>query len=80
MLKPQALFDSVLARAFTDMPEMLRLTQHLLADDGVLLAMKGQAPSTELAELGVHYQIIPLTVPGIDAERCLIRTERTLHG
>lgn len=74
--RPQWLFDSVLARAFTDMPEMIRLTRHLLAVEGVLLAMKGQAPVKELAELGVGYEVIPLAVPGIEAERCLIRIER----
>lgn len=79
-LKPDVLFDSVLARAFTDMSELIRLTGHLLNDEGILLAMKGQALSRELAALDVAYHIIPLTVPGIMAERCLIRIERTPHG
>jgi len=78
--KPSLAFDSVLARAFTDMLELFALTEHLLAECGWLLAMKGQVPQQELAGLDAHYQIIPLTVPGVDAERCLIRTERNLHG
>jgi 16S rRNA (guanine527-N7)-methyltransferase len=73
---PDLLFDSVLARAFTDMPEMMRLTRHLLAEEGVLLAMKGQAPFKELAEIDIGYQVIPLAIPGLEAERCLIRIER----
>jgi 16S rRNA (guanine527-N7)-methyltransferase len=58
----------------------LALTQHLQADDGILLAMKGQIPAQELAELSEIYRVIPISVPGIDAERCLIELERTLHG
>jgi 16S rRNA (guanine527-N7)-methyltransferase len=52
----------------------------LQADDGILLAMKGQIPAQELAELSEIYRVIPISVPGIDAERCLIELERTLHG
>ena len=78
--RPSLAFDSVLARAFTDMLELFALTEHLLAEGGSLLAMKGLVPKQELAGLDARYQIIPLTVPGVDAERCLIRTERNLHG
>jgi 16S rRNA (guanine527-N7)-methyltransferase len=62
------------------MPDIIKLTGHLLADDGILLAMKGQNPIEELAVIDAAYQLIPLTVPGIDAERCLIRIERLKYG
>ncbi|OAI17914.1 16S rRNA methyltransferase G [Methylomonas koyamae] len=78
--KPSRLFDMVLMRAFASMPDIVKMTGHLLAGDGVLLAMKGQQPVDELAGIGAEYQVIPLAVPGIDAERCLIRIERLKHG
>lgn len=78
--KPSRLFDMVLMRAFASMPDIVKMTGHLLAGDGVLLAMKGQQPLDELAGIGAEYQVVPLAVPGIDAERCLIRIERLKHG
>ncbi len=78
--QPAELFDMVLMRAFASMPDIVKITGHLLADDGVLLAMKGQQPVEELVGIDVEYQVIPLAVPGIDAERCLIRIERPKHG
>ncbi|MDD2759621.1 MAG: 16S rRNA (guanine(527)-N(7))-methyltransferase RsmG [Methylomonas sp.] len=79
-LMPATPFDAVLTRAFASLPDILRLTAHLLAEDGVLLAMKGQVPSDELAGIAGACQVIPLHVPGIVAERCLIRLERQKHG
>ncbi len=48
-------------------------TGHLLAEDGVWMAMKGKAPESELAELsGLTFHVEPLRVPGLDAERCVV--------
>ncbi|QSB01326.1 16S rRNA (guanine(527)-N(7))-methyltransferase RsmG [Methylomonas sp. EFPC1] len=80
LLEPAELFSTVLCRAFASMPDILQLTGHLLAEDGVLLAMKGQQPEQELIDLAATYSVISLTVPGIDAERCLIRLEKPKHG
>lgn len=80
LLQPKHLFSTVISRAFASMPDILALTQHLQADNGVLLAMKGQVPAQELAVLSETYRVIPISVPGIDAERCLIELERSLHG
>jgi 16S rRNA (guanine527-N7)-methyltransferase len=47
----------------------------LLADDGVWLAMKGKLPNDELAELSDDIEVFhveQLTVPTLDADRCLI--------
>ncbi|AMK77007.1 MULTISPECIES: 16S rRNA (guanine(527)-N(7))-methyltransferase RsmG [Methylomonas] len=80
LLQPEILFSTVICRAFASMPDILQLTGHLLAEDGVLLAMKGQQPEQELIDLAETYSVIPLTVPGIAAERCLIRLEKPKHG
>lgn len=69
-------FDVVITRAFTNLPDMLRLTLPLLGEDGILLAMKGQYPDREIAEAGVEAIVIPIKVPGIDAERCLVRISK----
>jgi 16S rRNA (guanine527-N7)-methyltransferase len=55
---------------------MIRLTGHLLDKDGVLLAMKGKALEAEMAQVSEkQITVIPIRVPGIDAERCLIKIE-----
>lgn len=71
--RPEKPFDTVLARAFAALPEILHVTRHLLAQHGILLAMKGRPPDDELAQIAVPYALHTLQVPGIDAERCLVQ-------
>lgn len=73
--RPEQRYDAVLTRAFASLPDIIDLTAHLLAQDGILLAMKGQTPEVELAEIAAKKSIVPVHVPGIDAERCLIRIQ-----
>lgn len=80
LLKPEILFSTVMSRAFASLNDILQLTEHLLADDGLLLAMKGQVPEQELAQLNPNYNVISLKVPGVAAERCLICMEKQKHG
>jgi len=79
-LQPDYLFSTVVSRAFANMSDILQLTAHLLSDDAILLAMKGQVPAKELADLNMHYTVIPLAVPGLEGDRCLIRMEKNKHG
>ena len=68
-------FARITARAFAELDLFVSLTRHLLAPDGRWLAMKGVRPDAEIATLpaGIMVDtIIPLTVPGLDAERHLI--------
>jgi 16S rRNA (guanine527-N7)-methyltransferase len=68
-------FDIVTSRAFASLADFTRLTQPLLADDGVWLAMKGKQPTDELAALGENidvFHVEQLSVPALDADRCLI--------
>jgi 16S rRNA (guanine527-N7)-methyltransferase len=72
-------FDVVTARAFATLGELVRLTGHLLAPAGAWMAMKGQLPDDELAGVpaGVEvFHVEPLTVPGLDARRCLVWMRR----
>ena len=75
-IEPEALFSMVMMRAFASLPDIMQLTSHLIDEKGVLLAMKGQRPDDEeLVEIKQPYEIISVHVPGIEAERCLIKIE-----
>jgi 16S rRNA (guanine527-N7)-methyltransferase len=63
------------SRAFASLPDFFNGSMKLLAPGGVWLAMKGKMPSDELAALpkGVSvFHVEQLTVPGLDAERCIV--------
>jgi 16S rRNA (guanine527-N7)-methyltransferase len=65
----------ITARAFASLPDIVTLTRPLLAPGGVWMAMKGQHPSDEIAALPGDVEVFhvePLTVPGLNAERCIV--------
>ncbi len=76
---------AITARALATLPQILALGGHLIADDGVLLAMKGARPDDEIAALPAGWAVRdlrPLSVPGLDAERHLVvigRAHSTNH-
>ena len=72
---PSSNFDTVTSRAFSDLQLMLDYTQHLVAPDGIWLAMKGRHPEAELASMNRVHRIESYTVPGIDGERCCVIVE-----
>lgn len=65
-------FDTVVSRAFSEISQMIAWTEHLIAQDGIWLAMKGQHPAAELAGLTHPYEVRSYKVPGIDEQRCAI--------
>ncbi|HYH43641.1 MAG TPA: 16S rRNA (guanine(527)-N(7))-methyltransferase RsmG [Burkholderiales bacterium] len=72
-------YDVVISRAFSDLAEFASVAGRLTAEGGVLAAMKGVHPFEELAQLPAPYRmraVIPLTVPGLDAQRHLVLLER----
>lgn len=74
--RPGQLFDTVTARAFASLADMTAGTAQLLAPGGSLLAMKGEFPQAELDALPLGFvvrEIIALTVPGLEAQRHLVR-------
>ncbi|MBA4741251.1 MAG: 16S rRNA (guanine(527)-N(7))-methyltransferase RsmG [Azoarcus sp.] len=78
-VQPEAPFDAVISRAFSEIADFVRLTRHLLAPGGRFLAMKGVYPRDELAALPDGVRVVeaqPVDVPGLDAERHLIILER----
>ena len=72
---PTSRFDTVTSRAFSNLKQMLDCTEHLIAPDGIWLAMKGRHPEAELACMNRAYRIESYTVDGIDGERCCVIVE-----
>ncbi len=68
-------FDHVLCRAFAPLAIIAEKVSHLVRNQGNVLAMKGkydQEPEPGPgSKLKVH-QVIPISVPLLDAERCLV--------
>lgn len=68
-------YDVITSRAFASLADFTQLTQQLLAPDGAWLAMKGREPAQEVQDLGglaTVFHVERLTVPGLNAERCLV--------
>ena len=72
-------FDTITARAFASLGDMLDWGGHLLTDDGRWLALKGHADPAELAAVPANFRILavhPLAIPGDPGERCVIELAR----
>ena len=68
-------YDVISSRAFASLADFVSGSAHLLAPDGVWLAMKGRAPDEEITQLPAAAEVFhveQLTVPGLDAERCIV--------
>jgi 16S rRNA (guanine527-N7)-methyltransferase len=68
-------FDCITARAFASLADMLGWGGHLLAPDGIWLAMKGKPADEELPGIPAGFELRTrhaLHVPGLDAERHLL--------
>ena len=67
--------DIVTSRAFAELADFVRLTRHLLGENGHWAAMKGTYPQDELFRLPENvaaYQIDPVHVPTLNAERHIV--------
>ena len=65
----------ITSRAFADLGDFVAWSQHLLAPGGCYAAMKGVYPQDEVARLPAGFvvsDVVPLQVPGLDAERHLL--------
>ena len=70
----------ITARAFAPLADLTQLTRHVVATQGLWMAMKAKRPHDEIAALpqGVTaFHVEPLSVPGLDAERCLVWMRQT---
>jgi len=68
-------FDVICCRAFASLPDFVSWSRGALAEQGVWMAMKGKHPQAEIEGLPADVQVFhvePLTVPGLDVERCMV--------
>ena len=81
-MPPTEPFDTVIARAVAPLPKLAALARALSRPGTRLLALKGKRPTAELAALPPDWELLgvrELSVPGLDAERCLV-TLSARHG
>lgn len=68
-------YDVISSRAFASLPDFVLGSVHLLAPEGIWLAMKGKVPQDEITQLPPQAEVFhveQLRVPGLDAERCIV--------
>jgi len=73
--QPPHLYDLVISRAFSDLPEFLRIAGRMCAENGTVATMKGVYPHEELAQLPPDFKlrrVERLSIPGLPAERHLL--------
>ena len=73
--QPPYLYDLVISRAFSDLPEFLRIAGRMCAEKGTVATMKGVYPHEELAQLPPDFKlrrVERLSIPGLPAERHLL--------
>jgi len=73
--QPPHLYDLVISRAFSDLPEFLRIAGRMCAENGTVATMKGVYPHEELAQLPPDFKlrrVERLRIPGLPAERHLL--------
>ena len=76
---PEHMYDAVLSRAFSSLSDMVINCQHLLADGGWFLAMKGRLEQSELSAIPKGYKVVqeyPIAVPKVDGQRHLVKIVR----
>ena len=76
LYRPNQVFDTIVTRAFSSIPEMLENCSHLASDQSCFMAMKGKNPESELSLVKKGYMVSDLCrleVPGVEGERHLIK-------
>jgi 16S rRNA (guanine527-N7)-methyltransferase len=73
-LKPEIKFDCVTCRAFAPLEKIVSICRHLVAENGIIVAMKANVADNELSAVkGASVErIAQIKVPGIDARRCAV--------
>lgn len=72
-------FDGIISRAFSSLSDFVASSSYLLTEKGHLYAMKGLIPEDEISNLDKQWtitEIVPLAVPGLNAQRHLVIIER----
>jgi len=72
--------DLIICRAFASLADFARAVEPLVGPATTVAAMKGVPPLDEIAELPTPWTVracLPLAVPDLDAERCLVLLARS---
>ena len=73
--RADAPYDVVISRAFSDLRTFVEVAAAHVTDGGMLVAMKGTLPNSEIRALPAHVTVTAtprLSVPGLAAERHLV--------
>lgn len=68
-------YQVICSRAFASLPDFVNWSRSALDEGGVWMAMKGKHPQQEMDALPADVKVFhvePLTVPGLDVERCMV--------
>jgi 16S rRNA (guanine527-N7)-methyltransferase len=68
-------YQVICSRAFASLPDFVTWSRSALDEGGVWMAMKGKHPQGEIDALPADVQVFhvePLSVPGLDVERCMV--------
>lgn len=68
-------YQVICSRAFASLPDFVTWSRSALTEGGVWMAMKGKHPQGEIDALPGDVKVFhvePLTVPGLDVERCMV--------
>ena len=72
-------FDGIIARAFSEMEMLIKLTQPVIASDGYWYGMKSKKiMNNEMDKIDYHWEMKKIKVPYLDAERYLIQVKNSL--
>ncbi len=74
-------FDTILARAYAALPELLTSVSALAGEETRVLALKGRYPEGELAALPTDWRLEharPVAIPGLDAARHILCLRRII--
>jgi 16S rRNA (guanine527-N7)-methyltransferase len=75
--KVAELFDMIISRAFADIKKMIKLTNHLMKDDGRFIAMKGPDVMSELDNINLPFVHYDITVPFLQGTRKIIEIKKS---
>lgn len=71
-------FDGVIARAFSEMEMLIKLTQSVIAPDGYWYGMKSKKIiNNEMDKIDYHWEMKKIKVPYLDAARYLIQVKNS---
>jgi 16S rRNA (guanine527-N7)-methyltransferase len=75
-LTPEDCFDTVIARAYASLPDLLASVAGLCGPATRVLALKGRYPADEISQLPPGWRLQqsrPVSIPGLAAERHILR-------